>query len=287
MSAIIIDGKAIASSIMKQVANEIKSLKIKPRLVVISVGDNPASEIYINKKRHACGECGINSYVVNYSNNSTTEDIIKHVQRHSLHASGVLVQLPLPAHIDQFKVMNAIDPTKDVDCFNSTNIGLLAQNASLFQPCTPSAVIEMLKRHNIQTNGKHVVIVNRSLIVGQPLATMLLRNNDEFANATVTVCHDHTPDVAQYCSMADIIVTAVGKRPDFSIKRHMVKKGAAVIDVAINRIGKTIIGDVDEDVKEVAGIISCVPNGIGPITISFLMRNTLIAAKALINEIVL
>jgi methylenetetrahydrofolate dehydrogenase (NADP+)/methenyltetrahydrofolate cyclohydrolase len=190
-----------------------------------------------------------------------------------------LVQLPLPHHIDKFAVLNKIDPNKDVDCFTSTNLGLLTQNRAILEPCTPQAVIEILKRYNLSPAGKRVAIVNRSLVVGQPLATMLMRDN-EWGNATVTVCHDQTTELGEHTRAADIVVTAVGKPDVYTLTKEMIRPGAVVIDVGISRVNGKIRGDADADIGEKTSYLTPCPGGVGPITVSFLMRNTLIAARS-------
>ena len=194
------------------------------------------------------------------------------------YVDGILVQLPLPSHINKFAVFDAIDPNKDVDVFTPRNTGLLIQNRPRYMPCTPQAVREILVRSKIPILGQNVVIINRSLIVGQPLAHMLMQN-EEFANATVTVCHEHTKNIKEITRTADIVVTAVGRRDKFVLTGDMIKPGATVIDVAIVRDGKKIIGDADfESVKEVAGYVTPVPGGVGPCTVAMLLKNTVQAS---------
>lgn len=279
-TAILIDGNKIARDIKSEVHTQVRELEYAPILAVILVGDDPASKIYVDKKRKACEECGIESLQCYIHATTTTEEVVETVRRlnNRPDVSGILVQLPLPAHINKFAVLNEIDPAKDVDCFTPTNLGLLAQNHAVLEPCTPQAVIEILKRYNLSPAGKRVAIVNRSLVVGQPLATMLMREN-EWGNATVTVCHDRTHDLSDHTLAADIIVTAVGNHSVYSLTKEMVSPGAVVIDVGISRINGKVVGDATESVATKASYLTPCPGGVGPITCSMLMKNTLIAAR--------
>lgn len=282
MTAILMNGKDIAADIKSDVVDQVKELANPPQLAVILVGEDAASKIYVEKKTIACSHVGIESLVCYLPYTSTTEEVIatvKRLQKRS-EVSGILVQLPMPPHIDKFSVLNEINPIKDVDCFTPTNLGLLAQNRSVLQPCTPQAVLEMLKWYHISTAGKRITIINRSLVVGQPLATMLLRENHR-GNATVTVCHDQTkPDeLEDHTLNSDIIITAVGKPNAFRLTGHMVKYGAVVVDVGISRVDDKIVGDATEDVKDVASHLSSVPGGVGPVTCAMLVKNTVLAMK--------
>lgn len=268
------NGKEIADNFKKNIAYQIKKLPQPPRLAVVLVGNDPASEIYISKKKAACNEVGIFStthFVPDGLSTDHITQIINDLNNRDHH--GILVQLPLPPYLDKIKILNKISPVKDVDCFTSTNLGLLAQNSSLFEPCTPAAIISILKHYEIDIHGKNVVIINDSIVVGRSLAMMLLN-----LQATPTICHKQTENLKEICLSSDIIVSAVGK-PDFKLTSDMVRKNATVIDVGINRIGNKIIGDVDEGVKEKAGYLTPPSGGVGPVTCAMLMRNTLIAAR--------
>jgi methylenetetrahydrofolate dehydrogenase (NADP+)/methenyltetrahydrofolate cyclohydrolase len=281
MTAYMLDGTKIARDIKSDVATQAKELEHAPQLAVILVGDDPASKIYVQKKQEACDECGFESFVCYVSAIATTEALIDVVHRlnNNPEISGILVQLPLPSHIDKFAVLNEIDPAKDVDCFTPTNLGLLAQNRAILEPCTPQAVIEILKRYNLSPAGKRVAIVNRSLVVGQPLATMLMREN-EWGNATVTVCHDRTENFQYHTANADFVITAVGKPDVYRLRGNMIRGDAVVIDVGISRMNGKIIGDATEDVADFASYLTPCPGGVGPVTCAILMRNTLIAARS-------
>ncbi len=275
----IIDGKSIAEEIKAQIKNEASKLKnrgITPGLAVIMVGEDPASKIYVNNKKKACEETGIYSQEYFLSQNTSQEELINLIEKLNLNhdINGILVQLPLPPSIDENAVAESIDPKKDVDVFNPANTGkVMIGNAKLL-PCTPAGIIEILDHEKISVDGKNCVVVGRSNIVGKPTALLLLQKN-----GTVTVCHSKTKNLKEICQNADIIISAVGK-PCF-ITKDMVKKEAVVIDVGINRRQDgTICGDVDfENVAPLASYITPVPGGVGPMTISMLMKNTLIAAK--------
>jgi methylenetetrahydrofolate dehydrogenase (NADP+)/methenyltetrahydrofolate cyclohydrolase len=284
MSATILDCKQIANDIKKEVIKRIEQLQVTPTLAVVLVGEDPPSQIYVKRKQKTCEECGIKSRLISTSTDITTNDLINLINglNDDPDVHGILVQLPLPDHIDKFRVLNEIDLCKDVDGFSFKNIGLLTQGISKLQPCTPAAVIEILRRSYIATNGKNAVIINRSLVVGQPLSTMLLKN-EEFANCTVTVCHDHTPikQLINYTRNADIIITAVGKRDIFSLCGDIIKPNSTVIDVGISRYNGKIVGDCEESVVDKAQYITVVPNGVGLVTCSMLMKNTVIAAETI------
>ena len=278
MSAQLIDGKAAARAIRKRVAAQAAQLKqekgITPGLAVVLVGDDPASHIYVNSKEKDCQQVGFHSQVHRLSADTTIESLLALI--HSLNADprihGILVQLPLPKHLDESAVILAIDPAKDVDGFHLINAGLLATGGSGFVPCTPRAVVWLLKNAGIDIRGKHAVVVGRSNIVGKPAALLLLAEH-----ATVTVCHSRTADLASITRQADILVAAIGK-PGF-ITADMIKPGAAVIDVGINRTEGGMVGDVAfEQALEVAGWITPVPGGVGPMTRAMLLENTLEAA---------
>ena len=276
----VIDGKAISSAMLDAVAADVAALKekgVEPCLAVILVGDDPASQVYVRNKNRACERVGIRSVSHLLAADTTQQallDLIDTLNRDdSVH--GILCQLPLPAHLDAEQVLLRIRPEKDVDAFHPVNVGKITiGNASLL-PCTPAGVMEMLRYEGISPAGKRCVVIGRSNIVGKPMALLLLA-----ADGTVTVCHSRTPDLACVTRQADILVSAVGKRG--LITADMVKPGAVVIDVSINRDenGK-LCGDADyEAVSKVAGAITPVPGGVGPMTIAMLMRNTVTAAKA-------
>lgn len=274
----IIDGKVISAEIRQELKQRTIAFEelfnFKPGLAVVLVGSDPASKVYVNNKRKACEEIGYNSFVYEMPSDTTEEALFELIQqlnvREDVH--GILVQLPLPKHISEEKVIRAINPTKDVDAFHPQNVGQIMLGSPTFMPCTPAGVMELLKRSNIDATGKECVVVGRSNIVGKPLAMLLLQ-----ANGTVTICHSKTNDLREACKRADILVVAIGK-PKF-ITADMVKGGAVVIDVGINRVDGKLCGDVDFDnVKEVVSAITPVPGGVGPMTIAMLMKNTFEAA---------
>lgn len=292
MSARVISGRAIAEEIRSELAAEVKTLAgegLVPGLATVLVGEDPASQVYVGMKNRAAGKLGIHSRQITLPGSTSEEELLGVVA--GLNADpdihGILVQLPLPKQIEEHKVLMAIDPSKDVDGFHPTNVGLLATGSTdVMAPCTPQGVIEMLVRSGVETSGKHAVVVGRSNIVGRPMASLLLRKG-RGGDATVTVAHSRTPDLGAVTRTADILVVAIG-RPG-TIVADMVKPGAVVIDVGTNRVdapdrerGYRIVGDVDfEGVKEVAGAISPVPGGVGPMTITLLLHNTVQAAKRL------
>ena len=277
--ATIIDGKAISAAVRADVAAEVKGLKEKGivlGLAVIIVGDDPASRVYVNNKKKACANAGIYSEEFALPADTTQDELLALVA--SLNGrsdiNGILCQLPLPAHIDDKAVIAAISPMKDVDAFHAANVGHIMIGDYNFLPCTPAGVMELLQRSGVEVAGKSCVVIGRSNIVGKPMAMLLLH-----ANGTVTICHSRTRNLKEVCAGADILVAAVGK-PKF-VTADMVKPGAAVIDVGMDRDenGK-LCGDVDYDaVFPVAGCITPVPGGVGPMTIAMLMKNTLMAAK--------
>ncbi|HBN97344.1 MAG TPA: bifunctional methylenetetrahydrofolate dehydrogenase/methenyltetrahydrofolate cyclohydrolase FolD [Firmicutes bacterium] len=278
MTARIIDGKGIAAEIRGDLAKQVAELTAQgktPGLEVILVGDDPASTVYVRNKERACKEVGINSTVHRLPAETTREELLGLIERlnNDTAVHGILVQLPLPSHLDEDEVINAISPKKDVDGFHPINAGkLLIGDDDAFVACTPAGVLELVKRTEVPIKGQNVVIVGRSNIVGKPAAVLFLREH-----ATVTVCHSRTKDVAEECRRADILIAAVG-RPEM-IKKDWVKPGAVVIDVGINRVDGKLVGDVDfENVKEVAGAITPVPGGVGPMTIAMLLRATVESA---------
>lgn len=275
--ATIIDGNLVSSQIKEELAAEVSDLKkqgINPALAVILVGDDPASQVYVRNKEKACQQVGIKSLKYELSKETSQEQLLELIAKLNQDAAvhGILVQLPLPSHIDEQKVITAINPKKDVDGFHPVNVGGLVIGAASFWPCTPSGVIELLKRYNIPIEGSRAVVLGRSNIVGKPVALMLLHNN-----ATVIICHSKTRDLAEITRQADILVAAIGK-PKF-VTAEMVKEGAAVIDVGVNRTEAGLVGDVDfAAVKEKVSAITPVPGGVGPMTIAMLMKNTVLAA---------
>ena len=272
----IIDGKQIAKDLRIKIANEVKTLKRPPGLAVILVGEDPASAVYVRNKERACKEAGFFSDKIIKSENTTEEQLLEEVERlnNNPHIDGILVQLPLPSHINANKVIEHISPLKDVDGFHSENIGKLMQNKSHLRPCTPKGVMTILSSIDCKVMGMNCVVIGASNIVGRPMAMELLN-----ARGTVTICNSKTKDVAGIVSRADIVVVGVGI-PEM-VKGDWVKDGAIVIDVGINRLEDgRLVGDVDFDaIKEKAGAITPVPGGVGPMTIATLLENTLIAYK--------
>lgn len=272
----IIDGKQIAKDLRIKIANEVKTLKRPPGLAVILVGEDPASAVYVRNKELACKEAGFFSDKIIKSENTTEEQLLEEVERlnNNPHIDGILVQLPLPSHINANKVIEHISPLKDVDGFHSENIGKLMQNKSHLRPCTPKGVMTILSSIDCKVIGMNCVVVGASNIVGRPMAMELLN-----ARGTVTICNSKTKDLAGVVSRADVVVVGVGI-PEM-VKGDWVKDGAIVIDVGINRLEDgRLVGDVDFDaIKEKAGAITPVPGGVGPMTIATLLENTLIAYK--------
>ncbi len=272
----ILDGKALAKKIKQQVAAEAATLPRRPGLAVILVGENPASQVYVRGKEKDCEECGILNLGCKIPAETTEQELLELIDNYNAdpEVDGILVQLPLPKHIDEGKVLRAISPAKDVDCFHPENVGEMMVGDPICWPCTPFGVMEILREYGISAAGKHCVVLGRSNIVGKPMTLLLLRDN-----GTVTVCHSKTPDLKEQCRRADILVAAVGKTR--LVTADMVKEGAVVIDVAMNRDenGK-LCGDVDyAPVAEKASYITPVPGGVGPMTRAVLMRNVLAAAK--------
>ena len=286
----ILSGKELAEKMRQEMKSETDELKthhnLVPGLAVILIGDNPASLSYVKGKEKACAQVGILSCEYKFDADYKEEQLLKLIRElnndPSIH--GILVQLPLPDHINEEKILYAIDPTKDVDGFHPVNIGKMMIGAPSFLPCTPHGIQQLLLRNNIEISGKHVVIVGRSNIVGKPLAMILVQKNPG-ANATVTMCHTRTKNMAELTKLADILVVAAG-RPH-TVNADMVKQGAVVIDVGVNRVedktkkrGYRLIGDVEfDEVSEKASAISPVPGGVGPMTITMLLHNTIQSAK--------
>jgi len=296
MTAKLIKGTEVREEILKEIADEVKEIKEKhgvvPGLVTILVGENPASISYVTLKIKTANQLGFKEIQDSQPDDITEEDLLALVDKYnnddSIH--GILVQLPLPKHLDEKKVLNAIDPDKDVDGFHPVNVGrLMIGGAEVkFAPCTPAGIQEMIVRSGVETSGAEVVVVGRSNIVGKPIANMMLQKSDG-ANSTVTIVHTRTKDLAAHCKRADILIVAAGV-PDL-VKPEWIKPGACVIDVGVNRVGEKISektgkkiailkGDVDFDkAKEIAGWITPVPGGVGPMTVTMLMKNTLKSLK--------
>jgi methylenetetrahydrofolate dehydrogenase (NADP+)/methenyltetrahydrofolate cyclohydrolase len=282
---ILIDGKKVASEIKEEIKKKISALvkegKNIPGLVTILIGDDPGSLIYINNKEKACKEIGMRSVSEKLNAFTSEQELLNLISSYNNNKDyhGILVQLPLPKHIDEDKVIESISPDKDVDGFHPVNIGKLVAGKDTFVPCTPAGIQELLKRYDIETSGKHVVVLGRSSIVGKPVANLLMQKN-KYANAVVTVCHSAAKNLSQYTSTADILIVAIGK-PEF-VKADMVKEGVVVIDVGINRIkddahpnGSRVVGDVDfPNVSKKASYITPVPGGVGLMTIAILLQNT-------------
>jgi len=280
----ILDGKTIAEEIRREITAEVAALKAEkglvPCLAALLVGNDPASHVYVNNKEKACQQVGIESRILRLPDATTTPELLRHIDQFNADPSvhGILVQLPLPKSCDEQQILDAIDPRKDVDAFHPENVGLLSQGRPRFLPCTPHGVQQLLVRSEIQTAGQHVVIVGRSDIVGKPMALMMVQKSAG-ANATVTVVHSQTKNLADLTRQADILIVAIGSAK--FVTGSMVKPGAVVVDVGINRLpdGK-LCGDVDFDsVKEIASTVSPVPGGVGPLTITMLLKNTLVAAR--------
>jgi len=282
MAAKIIDGKTISEQIKEELTREIAELKkqgIVPGLAVVIVGEDPASKVYVGQKEKACNALGIYSEKHTLSEDTSQEELLKMVRRlnNDNKINGILVQMPLPGHLDEKEVINIISPEKDVDGYHPQSVGKLVVGEDTFLSCTPQGVHELLIRSDIEVNGKDAVVVGRSGVVGKPMA-MILVQKAEGANATVTICHTGTKDIAAHTRRADILVVAAG-RPKM-ITADMVKEGAVVIDVGIHRTDQGLVGDVDFDaVKEKASAITPVPGGVGPMTVAMLMKNTVKAAK--------
>lgn len=289
MPAQLIKGTEISRQIREELTKEIERLKkehdVTPGLATILVGDDPGSKVYVGQKEKACDKLGIYSERTDLPADTTEGDLLAVVEKFNGNPKihGILVQLPLPNHIDSAQVINAINPDKDVDCFHPVNVGKLVIGTGRFLPCTPHGIMELLKCSGITTGGKHVVIVGRSNIVGKPIANMMLQPSPG-GNATVTLCHTGTKDLSAHTRQADILIVAVGHAK--AITADMVKEGVVVIDVGVNRIGKSpegkpiLAGDVDFDaVKEKAAAITPVPGGVGPMTITMLMKNTVESAR--------
>lgn len=283
MAARIIDGKAVALELREKLAVSVSEFTnasgITPHLAAVLVGDDPASAVYVRNKQRACEKTGIRSTLHRLSAETHQDELLEVVQ--GLNADrdvhGILVQLPLPDQIDEQTILDTVTPLKDVDCFHAENVGLMVQGRPRFLPCTPHGVQQLLIASGTEVAGAHAVVLGRSEIVGKPMGMMLVQRGAA-ANATVTICHSRTKNLAEVTRQADILIAAIGKA-NF-VTADMVKPGAAVIDVGINRVDDKLVGDVDfEAVKEVASAITPVPGGVGPMTIAMLLQNTLAAAQ--------
>ena len=288
MAAVILDGKALAKTLREELAADVATFKqetsVTPALATVLVGEDPASQVYVRNKQKQCERAGMrgehHALPDNTSQSQLMDCVTKLNEAREVH--GILVQLPLPKGLNDQPVLDAINPIKDVDCFHPHNVGLLAQGRGRFLPCTPHGIQQLLHRSGIETAGKHVVVLGRSEIVGKPIAMLLVQRDSAMgptaANATVTVCHSRTPDLPSITRQADILIAAIGKAK--FVTADMIKPGAAVVDVGINRTDDGLVGDVDFDgAFEVAGAITPVPGGVGPLTIAMLLHNTLTAAK--------
>ena len=281
MPAQIIDGKAIAETVRNQVAAEtqqlIRDTGVVPHLAAVLVGNDPASEVYVRNKERACQKAGIRSTLHRLDAATTQADLLELIAtlNRDVSVHGILVQLPLPKHLDPTQILDAILPTKDVDAFHPENTGLMLQGRPRFLPCTPAGVMKMLEVSTVATAGRHAVVIGRSDIVDKPMAALLVQKG---VDATVTICHSRTGDIGAVCRTADILIAAVGI-PEF-VKGDMIKPGAVVIDVGINRVNERLVGDVDfAAASPVASAITPVPGGVGPMTIAMLLQNTLKSAR--------
>lgn len=287
-----LDGKKTASQIRARIAEQVRDFVnrtgVQPCLAAILVGDDPASQVYVKNKETACASVGIASRLIRLPATTSQAELVSEIQR--LNADtlvhGVLVQLPLPAHLDSQSVLDQVAPGKDVDCFHPENVGLMSQERPRFLPCTPHGVLQILQAYGLQTAGRHVVVVGRSEIVGKPMAALLSQKcgpcGPEYGNATVTLCHSRSTDLDQQLRQADVVVAAIGQPK--RIRGEQLKPGAVVIDVGINRVATGLVGDVDyESCAAVASAITPVPGGIGPLTVAMLLENTVRAARASIT----
>jgi methylenetetrahydrofolate dehydrogenase (NADP+) / methenyltetrahydrofolate cyclohydrolase len=286
--ATILDGKAIAAQIRTELAVEVEGWTekrgIAPCLAAVLVGDHPASQVYVRSKQRACEQTGLSSQLHRLPGDCGESELLGLVDRLNQDPAvhGILVQLPLPGHLHETRILDAIVPLKDVDAFHAENVGRICQGRPRYLPCTPHGIVQLLHRTGIKVSGKRAVIIGRSDIVGKPMAMMLMNRDSTLgpncANATVTVCHSRTAELGEITRQADLLVAAIGK-PRF-VTADMVKPGAVVVDVGINRVDEQLVGDVDfEAVQQVAGHITPVPGGVGPLTVAMLLYNTLLAAK--------
>ena len=291
----LLDGKRISNDIKEGIAIEVASLisegRKKPHLAAILVGNDGASETYVNAKVKACNKAGFDSTLIRFNNNVSEKELLVEIEQinNNLDIDGLIVQLPLPNHIDEMKVAEAVSPSKDVDGFHPENIGRMVLNLATYLPATPAGILELLKKYNIQTSGKHCVVIGRSHIVGSPISILMARNNNP-GNCTVTLTHSRTQNLKEITKTADILIVALGKA-EF-VTADMVKDGVCIIDVGVSRVksdktksGWKLLGDVSyNEVKDKCSFITPVPGGVGPMTIAMLLRNTLIAAKSKSNS---
>lgn len=280
MTAKIIDGLAVSQQVKDDLKTEIEELrkfdKI-PCLATILTGDDPPSIVYVNNKQKAANSIGIKTLDYRLDNTASEKELIQIIENLNSDKSvhGILLQLPLPEHLDKYKIINKINPSKDVDGLTFVNAGLLLNNKARLVPCTPLGIMKLFSFYDIHLDGSKVLVINRSNLVGKPLVSLLLEKN-----ATVTVAHTHTKDLAHFSQNADVVITAVGKRDSFILNAEMIKEGAIVIDVGTNRVNGKLCGDVDfDEVKKKAGYVTPVPGGVGPMTICMLLNNTVAAAK--------
>ena len=292
---ILLDGKKTSNDIKEEIALEVDNLTSeggkKPHLAAILVGNDGASETYVNAKVKACNKAGFDSTLVRFNNDVSKDELLTEIEKinNNSDIDGLIVQLPLPNHIDKMKVTEAINPIKDVDGFHPENIGRMALNLPTYLPATPAGILELLKRYNVETSGKHCVVIGRSHIVGSPMSILMARNNNP-GNCTVTLTHSKTQNLKEITKTADILIVALGKA-EF-VTTDMVKDGVCIIDVGITRVksnktksGWKLLGDVSYDeVKDKCSFITPVPGGVGPMTIAMLLKNTLIAAKSKSNS---
>ena len=274
MPATIMDGKALAARIRAQVAEEVADLSRQVGLATVLVGEDPASSLYVRRKEEACGEAGIETFHHGLAADADEDELLALVAELNAddRVSGILVQLPLPPQIEEERVLRAIEPIKDVDGFHPINAGFLLLGRPTLPPATPAGIIELLRAYDVELGGARALVIGRSNIVGKPIALLLLAEN-----ATVTLAHSRTRDLARHGREADVLIAAVGL-PE-TVTRDVVKPGATVIDVGISRVDGRVVGDVAEDVRSVAGLVTPVPGGVGPMTIAMLLRNTLRAAR--------
>ena len=292
---ILLDGKKTSNDIKEEIAIEVANLTSeggkKPHLAAILVGNDGASETYVNAKVKACNKAGFDSTLVRFNNDVSKDELLTEIEKinNNSDIDGLIVQLPLPNHIDEMKVTEAINPIKDVDGFHPENIGRMALNLPTYLPATPAGILELLKRYNVETSGKHCVVIGRSHIVGSPMSILMARNNNP-GNCTVTLTHSKTQNLKEITKTADILIVALGKA-EF-VTTDMVKDGVCIIDVGITRVksdktksGWKLLGDVSYDeVKDKCSFITPVPGGVGPMTIAMLLKNTLIATKSKSNS---
>jgi methylenetetrahydrofolate dehydrogenase (NADP+)/methenyltetrahydrofolate cyclohydrolase len=295
MAAELLDGKRIAQEIQAETRDSVSRFiadgHAAPMLAAVLVGDDAASQVYVRNKEQACHRVGIQSQLHRLPSASSTHEVVGLVQRlnHDAKVSGILVQLPLPRHIDTQAVLDAVDASKDVDAFHPHNVGLISQGRPRFLPCTPHGVLQLLKRYQLKTSGRQICIIGRSDIVGKPMLLMLAQKDiglgADYANATVTLCHSRTKDLAAVVREADIVIAAMGS-PEF-VTASMLKPGAIVVDVGINRTAKGLVGDVDfNSASQVASYLTPVPGGVGPLTVTMLLENTLTAARQQVGQLV-